>query len=478
MEEAQHTKRVAVPGASASPAMYSRVSTVHMVGIGGAGMSGIAEVLLNMGFTVTGSDMAAGSAVHRLKKLGATVFIGHGAENIGNADVVVKSTAIQDGNPELVRARELAIPIIPRAEMLAELMRMRTGIAVAGTHGKTTTTSLLATIFTEAGLDPTVIIGGRLNTFGSNARLGEGEFLIAEADESDGSFLCLSPIMTVVTNVDRDHLDFYHDLDAIDKSFTAFMNAIPFYGVNVVCGDDPGVQRLLPGIKRPCLTYGLGPKNRLRGHIIASSLRSIFDVTLGGEPWAQVTLAHPGMHNVLNSLGAIGVALEAGLPKEAILQGLANFGSVGRRFEKKGERRGVLVVDDYGHHPAEIRATLETARACFPGRRLVVAFQPHRFSRTQALFGDFCTVFAGVDLLLLTEIYPASESPIPGVNGMSLAQGIKQVSKTKVRFFPDFAGIQRQLDDILQPGDLLLTLGAGSIWKIGEEWLNAATDEK
>jgi len=470
-------KRIEVPGRSASPAMYSRVSTVHMVGIGGAGMSGIAEVLLNMGFTVTGSDMAAGPAVHRLKKLGAQVFIGHGSENIGAADVVVRSTAIHDDNPELLHAREQGIPIIPRAEMLAELMRMRTGIAVAGTHGKTTTTSLLATIFTEAGLDPTVIIGGRLNTFGSNARLGEGEFLIAEADESDGSFLCLSPIMNVVTNVDRDHLDHYADLDAIDEAFTTFLNHIPFYGVDVVCGDDPGVQRLLPHIKRPCLTYGLGPKNRLRGEIVATSLRSIFNVTLGGEPWGQVTLAHPGVHNVRNSLAAIGVAIEAGLPKEAILQGLANFGGVGRRFERKGERKGVLVVDDYGHHPAEIRATLDTARACYPDRRLVVAFQPHRFSRTQALFGDFCTVFDQTDLLLLTEIYPASEAPIPGVNGMSLAQGIKQVSKTKVRFYPDFASMERQLKDLLKPGDLLLTLGAGSIWKVGEFWLNGGEAE-
>jgi len=471
------TKKIVVPGRSASPAMYSRVSTVHMVGIGGAGMSGIAEVLLNMGFTVTGSDMAAGRAVRRLEQLGAAVFIGHGAENVGRADVVVKSTAIQDGNPELVRAREMSIPIIPRAEMLAELMRMRTGIAVAGTHGKTTTTSLLATIFTEAGLDPTVIIGGRLNTYGSNARLGEGEFLIAEADESDGSFLCLSPIMTVVTNVDRDHMDFYPDMAAIDCAFTTFMNAIPFYGVNVVCGDDPGVQRLLPAIKRPCLTYGLGPKNRLRGKIVATSLRSIFDVTLDGEEWGQVTLAHPGLHNVQNALGAIGVALEAGLPKDAILQGLANFGGVGRRFERKGEHGGVLVVDDYGHHPAEIKATLETARACYPDRRLVVAFQPHRFSRTQALFGEFCTVFSQADLLLLTEIYPASEAPIPGVNGLSLAQGIKQVSQTRVRFFPDFAGIERQLKDILKPGDLFLTLGAGSIWKVGEFWLNEPVNE-
>jgi len=390
---------------------------------------------------------------------------------------VVKSTAIQDLNPELVRAREMSIPIIPRAEMLAELMRMRTGIAVAGTHGKTTTTSLLATIFTEAGLDPTVIIGGRLNTYGSNARLGEGEFLIAEADESDGSFLCLSPIMAVVTNVDKDHMDFYPDMAAIDHSFTTFMNSIPFYGVNVVCGDDPGVLRLLPQIKRPCLTYGLGPKNRLRGRIVASSLRSIFEVTLDGESWGQVTLAHPGLHNVQNALGAIGVANEAGLPKDAIMKGLENFGGVGRRFERKGERGGVLVVDDYGHHPAEIKATLETAKACYPDRRLVVAFQPHRFSRTKALFGEFCTVFSQADLLLLTEIYPASEAPIPGVNGLSLAQGIKQVSQTKVRFFPDFAGIERQLKEILKPGDLFLTLGAGSIWKVGEFWLNEPASE-
>ena len=284
--------------------MRSRVNTIHMVGIGGAGMSGIAEVLLNLGFSVTGSDLSAGAAVRRLKTLGATVFIGHGAENVTEADVLVKSTAIAENNPELARARELGIPIIPRAEMLAELMRLKTGIAVAGTHGKTTTTSLLATIFTEAELDPTVIIGGRLNTYGSNARLGEGEYLIAEADESDGSFLCLSPIITVVTNVDKDHMDHYPDLAAIDQAFTQFMNHIPFYGMNVVCGDDPGVQRLLPAIKRPVLTYGLGKRNRLRGEIMASHLRSVFKVGLDGEPWGEVTLSHPGHHNVLRRANA------------------------------------------------------------------------------------------------------------------------------------------------------------------------------
>ena len=455
----------------ACPMMRSRVSTIHMIGIGGSGMSGIAEVLINMGFTVTGSDLAAGAPVKRLLKMGAQVFIGHGADNVTDADVVVKSTAISNDNPELIKARELGIPIIPRAEMLAELMRLRTGIAVAGTHGKTTTTSLLATIFTEAGLDPTVIIGGRLNTFGSNARLGEGQFLIAEADESDGSFLCLSPIITVVTNIDLDHMDFYKDQDAIDTSFRSFMNAIPFYGMNVICGDDTGIKRLLPSIKRPYLTYGLEKHNRLRAEIISCEVRSLFKVFLDDELLGEVSLAQPGKHNVLNALGAIGVALEAGLDKKAILQGLSNFMGVGRRFEKKGECKGILVVDDYGHHPAEIRATLETAKACYPSRRLVVAFQPHRFTRTQALFGDFCKTFELADELLLTEIYPASESPIPGVNGMSLAQGIRQVSSTKVRFYPDFEMMENELPNILKPGDLFITQGAGSIYRIGEDFL-------
>ncbi len=458
-------------GGEACPAMRARVNNIHMVGIGGSGMNGIAEVLINMGFNVTGSDMSASSAVRRLEQLGAEVFIGHGEDNLGDADVLIKSTAIPDKNPELVAARKKGIPIIPRAEMLAELMRLRTGVAVAGTHGKTTTTSLLATIFDEAGLDPTVIIGGKLSIYGSNARLGEGDYLIAEADESDGSFLLLSPIITVVTNVDKDHMDFYKDQDAIDASFTQFMNSIPFYGMNVVCGDDEGVQRLLPNIKRPCLTYGFGKQNKLRGEIVTAHLRSMFKVYLDGEEWGEVTVAQPGNHNVLNALASIGVALEAGLDKEDIINGLANFAGVGRRFERKGERKGVMVVDDYGHHPAEILANLQTAKACYPDRRLVVAFQPHRFTRTQALFGEFCKAFTDADLLMLTEIYPASESPIPGVSGLSLAQGIKQVSETKVQFFPDFEALEKRLKDTLKPGDLFMTQGAGSIWTIGENWL-------
>lgn len=452
--------------------MKNTIRNIHMIGIGGSGMSGIAEVLLNLGYSVTGSDLSMNAAAKRLGDLGAQVFLGHGAGNVVDADVVVKSTAVPETNPEVQEARRRGIPVIPRAEMLAELMRLRTGIAVAGTHGKTTTTSLLAEIFTAAGLDPTVIIGGRLNAWGANAYLGEGEFLIAEADESDGSFLVLAPIMTVVTNVDADHLDFYPNLEAIDHAFTEFMNKVPFYGVNVICGDDPGVRRILPGVRRRYTTYGLEHGNRIRGEIVSCSGRCVFKVYVEEEYWADVVLNKPGRHNVLNAMGAIGVALEAGLSKEAILQGLESFGGVGRRFEIRGERAGVMVVDDYGHHPAEIAATLATAKDCYPERRLVVAFQPHRFTRTQALFGDFCKVFDNADLLLLTEIYPASEAPIPGVSGMSLAQGIRQVGQVDVQFCPTFEDMEAALPGVLRPGDVLLTLGAGNIWQVGQNYLD------
>ncbi|MGE4296399.1 MAG: UDP-N-acetylmuramate--L-alanine ligase [Desulfovibrionaceae bacterium] len=453
--------------------MNTKIKKIHMVGIGGSGMSGIAEVLLNLGYEVAGSDMADSAVVKRLRGCGATVHIGHKAEHLGEAHVLVKSTAVTMANPEVAEAVRRGIPVIPRAEMLAELMRLRTGIAVAGTHGKTTTTSFLAAIFDAAELDPTVIIGGRLNAYGSNARLGGGEFLIAEADESDGSFLCLFPISTVVTNVDADHLDYYADQNAIDAAFTTFMNKIPFYGVNVVCGDDPGVARLLPHIKRLVLTYGFGAHNTLRGEVVELGARSRFKVFLRGEYLGEVSLGQPGRHNVLNALGAIGVALECGIDKDVAFAGLAAFGGVGRRFELKGEKNGVVVVDDYGHHPAEIAATLATARDCYPDRRLVVVFQPHRFTRTQALFGEFCTVFGNADLLLLTEIYPASESPIPGVSGMSLAMGITQVTDTKVDFYPDFDVVNEALPSILRPGDLLLTLGAGNVWTVGQKYLDA-----
>lgn len=442
-----------------------------MVGIGGTGMSGIAEVLLNLGYEVAGSDLSTGPVIQRLMQLGATIAHGHNADNLEEAQVVVRSSAIAQDNPELIKARKLGIPIIPRAEMLAELMRLKTGIAVAGTHGKTTTTSFLATVFKEAGFDPTVIIGGILNAYGSNAMLGTGEYLIAEADESDGSFLCLFPIMNVVTNIDADHLDFYADLDAVKDTFVRFMNSIPFYGINVVCGDDPNVQAVLSRIKRPVMTYGIGEENDLRAEVLSCDYGSKFQVFLHGESWGEISLAQPGRHNILNALGSIGVAMESGISKEAIINGLSLFGGVGRRFERKGERNNVLVIDDYGHHPTEIRATLQTARECFPHRRIVVAFQPHRFSRTQALFGEFCKAFVNADRLLLTEIYPASETPIPGVNGLNLARAIKQVSETEVSFFENFDAMSSELPSILEPGDVLLTIGAGNIWTVGTRYL-------
>jgi len=451
--------------------MKSKIKKIHMVGIGGAGMSGIAEVLLTLGYEVSGSDLVKGPVALRLESLGATIHAGHAPEHVRDAQVVVRSTAVRDDNPELVEARAKGVPIIPRAEMLAELMRLKVGVAVAGTHGKTTTTSLLATIFMEAHLDPTVIIGGRLNAYGSNAMLGQGRYLIAEADESDGSFLCLLPRISIVTNVDADHLDFYKDLDEIRDSFVDFMNSVPFYGLNVVCGDDPGVQSILPRVRRPVMTYGFGEGNELRAEIITCEAGSRFQVYRHGDYWGEVSLTHPGRHNVLNALAAIGVAMEAGVPKKDIIHGLGAFAGVGRRFEHKGTKNGVLVVDDYGHHPTEIAATLETARLCYPNKRLVVAFQPHRFTRTQALFGDFSKVFADVDQLLLTEIYPASESPIPGVSGQSLAQAIRQVTSTPVRFFENFAQMQDALGEILQEGDLFLTMGAGSIWTVGQHYL-------
>ncbi|NCC25143.1 MAG: UDP-N-acetylmuramate--L-alanine ligase [Deltaproteobacteria bacterium] len=455
--------------------MEKRIKDIHMIGIGGAGMSAIAEVLANLGYRVRGSDRSAGPAVEHLRVIGLDVRIGHAAENVDGAQVAVKSTAIAEDNPEVVRARELGIPVIPRAEMLAELMRLKTGVAVAGTHGKTTTTSFLGTIFQTAGLDPTVIIGGRLNAWGSNALLGRGDYLVAEADESDGSFLSLFPILTVVTNIDADHMDFYKDLAAIKDSFVRFMNSVPFYGLNVVCGDDQGVRDVLPRIKRPCLTYGLGQDNDLRAEILSCERGSTFLVHDRKGLWGHVSLAHPGRHNVLNALAAIGVSIHADIPKEAIVSALAGFGGVGRRFEHRGERNGVLVVDDYGHHPTEIRATLETARRCYPDRRLVVVFQPHRFTRTQALFGEFCRAFDAVDRLLLTEIYPASETPIPGVSGSSLALAIRQVSSVPVDFFEDFDQVVQALPGILAENDLLLTLGAGNVWTVGQAYLDGGS---
>jgi UDP-N-acetylmuramate--alanine ligase len=445
-----------------------------MVGIGGSGMCGIAEVLHNLGHVVKGSDQVESASVRHLRELGLDVALGHSADNLDqDVQVLVKSTAIRDDNEEVMTARERGIPIIPRAEMLAELMRLRTSIAIAGTHGKTTTTALTATIFKEAELDPTVIIGGRFNAYGTNARLGSGEYLLAEADESDGSFLCLLSIMNVVTNIDMDHLDYYGNQKNVDEAFLAFLNKIPFYGINVICGDDPGLRRVIGRVNRPVLTYGFGTGNDLVAGVVSLGEKSVFNVSLKGCHLGQVELGQPGRHNILNALGAIGVAMHAQIPAHVCIEALKKFTGVGRRFERKGIKNEVLVLDDYGHHPNEIRATLQTARLAFPGRRLVVAFQPHRFTRTQALFGDFCKAFTDVDELLLTEIYPASEAPIPGVSGQSLAQGIKQVSATSVEYFENNQKLYEGLDGVLKPGDVFITLGAGNIWTVGQNWLES-----
>lgn len=456
--------------------MYNKIRNIHMIGIGGSGMSGIAEILLQQGFAVTGSDMAASTVTQRLESLGARIAIGHNPGNLGNVQLVIRSTAISDDNPEIEEARERKIPIIPRAEMLAELMRLKQGIAIAGTHGKTTTTSLCAAIFDAAAYDPTVIIGGRLNMYGANAHLGNGDFLIAEADESDGSFLCLFPIINIVTNIDSDHLDFYGNREAIDYAFLQFMNKAPFYGLNVVCGDDQGIRKLFPMVKRPILTYGFGEENDLKAVTLQSGQINCFEVWKGDKKLGEISLPQPGKHNILNALAAIGAAMYCDIPFDACASGLASFRGVGRRFEKKGEKHGVIVVDDYGHHPVEIAATLASAREVYPGRRLVAAFQPHRFTRTQDHFGEFCKLFEAVDELLLTEIYAASEKPIPGINGQNLAQGIRQICDTPVHFYENLDLLQDGLKEILKPGDVLLTLGAGSITRVGPAWLEGICD--
>ncbi len=451
--------------------MKNRIHKIHMIGIGGAGMSGIAEVLLNQGVQISGSDMAESPVIDTLRSYGAHVAIGHDAANVGDVQVVVKSTAIADDNVEVMEARKRKIAVIPRAEMLAELMRLRYGIAIAGTHGKTTTTSLCAAIFDAASLDATVIIGGRLNVYGANARLGKGPYLIAEADESDGSFLCLFSIINIVTNIDADHLDHYGSLEAVDDAFLKFMNKAPFYGLNVVCGDDEGIKKILPRVTRPLLTYGFGSHNDLRAVILEMDAKSRFEVWRDDKMLGIAELPQPGRHNVLNALAAIGTAQAVDIPFEKCVEGLASFRGVGRRFEHKGEKNGVTVIDDYGHHPTEIAATLATARTVFPGRRLVAAFQPHRYSRTQALFDEFCHVFANVDQLFLTEIYAASEKPIPGVTGRRLADCIVGAGAAPVRFYPTLDGLLTGLNDFLKPDDVLLTLGAGSITKIAGAWL-------
>ncbi|MBV5316797.1 MAG: UDP-N-acetylmuramate--L-alanine ligase [Desulfobulbaceae bacterium] len=460
--------------------MYRKTKHIHFVGIGGIGMSGIAELLLSLGYRVSGSDLRSTDITRRLEQMGGVVQQGHAAAWVAGADVVVTSTAIPADNPEVVAAHEEHIPVIQRAEMLAELMRLKKyGIAVAGSHGKTSTTSMVAAVLVEAGLDPTVVVGGKVLGLGSNAKLGAGEFLVAEADESDGSFLKLSPVIEVVTNIDLEHLDYYRDIEHIKEIFLEFINRLPFYGVAVVCFDNDHIAQILPRIQKRILTYGLTEQADLQAVKITSGKGGVqFTVRYRDQELGVIQLNRPGKHLVYNSLAVIGVALELEIDFAVIAKALANFQGVQRRLQIKGEAGGVLVVDDYGHHPTEIRATLDAVREGWPDRRVVVAFQPHRYSRTAGLFADFTTAFRRADVLVLTDIYAAGEQPIEGVSSEHLQESIKQHGQRHTYFIPQLVQQPLALAPLLLPGDLLLTLGAGNIVRAGEQILQLLGEKK
>jgi UDP-N-acetylmuramate--alanine ligase len=450
-----------------------KVKRIHFVGIGGSGMSGIAEVLLNLGYRVSGSDLASNAATERLSGLGASVVLGHKAENVVSADVVVVSSAVKPDNSEVVAARARRIPVVPRALMLAELMRLKQGIAVAGTHGKTTTTSLVASVLAEGGLDPTFVIGGRLVSAASNARLGSGEFIVVEADESDASFLHLQPVAAVVTNIDADHMETYqHDFSQLKQAFIRFLQNLPFYGSAILCVDDPNVREVMPFVSKPIVTYGLREDAMVRATDVVAGERMSFRALREGAPPLDVSLNLPGRHNVQNALAAIAVASDLGVTDVAIRKALAEFRGVGRRFQRCGEipvaanggRAGSFtLVDDYGHHPAEMQATLDAARGAFPGRRIVLAFQPHRYTRTRDLFEDFVKTLSGADVLLLAEVYPAGETPIVAADGRSLARALRVAGKTEPVFVESIADMPDAIRKIARPGDVVVTMGAGSI---------------
>lgn len=452
--------------------MFKKIKHIHFVGIGGIGMSGIAEVLLNLGYRVSGSDMKESETTERLRKLGGTISIGHRAENITAPHVVVISSAVKKDNVEVVAAREKQIPVIPRAEMLAELMRLKYGIAIAGAHGKTTTTSMVATVLAAGRIDPTVVIGGKLNSLGTNAKLGQGEFLVAEADESDGSFLKLTPTIAVVTNIDAEHLDYYKDINEIKDAFLAFINKIPFYGVSVLCLDEKHIQALIPFVQKRYQTYGMNSQADYQAKDISlNHLGSRFTVISHGQDLGTFELNVPGVHNINNSLAAIAVARELDVDIEVIRSALREFSGVQRRFQIKGEEQGIMVVDDYGHHPTEIRATLAAAKSGI-GRRVVAVFQPHRYTRTYHLLDEFFTSFNQADGAVIMEVYAAGEQPIAGVSGRAIYEGIKRHGHKEVSFIPDRDEVVNYLIRSLRKGDLLLTLGAGDVWKIGETVLN------
>ena len=453
--------------------MYRKKYRIHFVGIGGIGMSGIAELLLNLGYRVSGSDLKLSETTDRLAGLGGTIFEGHRERQIEGADVVVISSAVAAENPEVASARRHGIPVIPRAEMLAELMRLKYSVAVAGAHGKTTTTSIVASVLSDGGFDPTLVVGGRLKRLGANALLGQGDFIVAEADESDGSFLKFSPTIAVVTNIDREHLDFYPDLDAIKSVFLSFIDRIPFYGLAVLCLDNEAIQEILPKIAKRTVTYGLIAQADLQARDVSiSGLRSRFTVLHHGTVLGDVTLNLPGRHNVLNALASVAVGLELHVPFETIRETLETIEGVQRRLEIKGEWNGVTVVDDYGHHPTEIKTTLEAARESWPDRRIVGVFQPHRYTRTRALFDDFTRAFYQSDLLVVLPVYSAGEPVIECPTHDDLCREIRAHGHKEVVCMADFDVTVRYLKGELAPGDILLTLGAGDVYKIGEALLN------
>ena len=449
--------------------MYRKKYHIHFVGIGGIGMSGIAELLLNLGYRVSGSDISESDVTRRLKQLGGVVYEGHRAEQVKGADVVVTSSAIRGENPEVAAAAARSIPVIPRAEMLAELMRLKYSIAVAGAHGKTSTTSMVAAVLGTGGLDPTVVIGGKLKSIGTNAVLGEGDFIVAEADESDGSFLKFNPAISVVTNIDVEHLDYYRDIEDIKQVFLDFIDRIPFYGIAVLCLDNEHLQDLIPQIKKRFITYGINPQADFRATAIRfDKTRSYFTVYKGPESLGEICLNLPGMHNVSNALAAVAVGTELDIDFSVIRSALQTMDGVGRRLEVKAESGGITVVDDYGHHPTEIGATLEAVRQSWPEKRVIVVFQPHRYTRTRDLFDDFTRAFYQSDVLLVMPVYPAGEPAIEGVDHAALAKGIQAHGHKNVRMVEDDADAISRLEEILRPGDILLTLGAGNVWQVGE----------
>ena len=457
--------------------MKHKIENIHFVGIGGAGMSGIAEVLLNLDYKVTGSDASESANVKRLRSLGASVAIGHAEENVQNADVLVVSTAIDENNPELLAARARKIPIVPRAVMLAELMRFKRGIGIAGTHGKTTTTSLVASVMGEGGLDPTFVIGGKLNSAGVNARLGKGDYIVAEADESDASFLHLSVTIAVITNIDQDHMDTYdHDFNKLKDAFVAFTRSLPFYGAAIVCVDDANVREIIPKLSKPVITYGLSEDANVRAYDVQDAHGQMkFKVARTGFgedlPDLDVTLNLPGLHNVRNALAAIAVGTEVDVDDAAICKALAQFNGVGRRFQRYGQVKVAeangggqfTLIDDYGHHPVEMAATLAAARGAFPNQRIVLAFQPHRYTRTRDCFEDFVKVLSGADGVILTEVYAASESPIVAADGRSLARALRVAGKVEPVFVEEVGSLPQAIADFVRDGDVVICMGAGSI---------------